>query len=168
MAVSRALRHLLRVRDMEEDQCRLALESALGELRNLERALKATAERDRDGRRLVVASAESGELPDRLAGLEETRAAARHAEALTPRIADAEADVAALRQDYLAKRIERRQVETLIREGEAQDAVADRRRGQRALDDSYLNRLHGTRAQPEPQGTGHFRGGRAEKRFRGR
>ena len=32
MAVSRALRRLLRVRELEEEQSRLALESALGEL----------------------------------------------------------------------------------------------------------------------------------------
>jgi hypothetical protein len=141
MAVSRALRHLLRVRDLEEGQRRLALESALNEQRRLENALAATSERARRGRRLVATSANTGELPDRLAGLEETRAAVRHAAVLTPRIADAELDVAALRQEYLAKRIERRQAETVIRETEAKEAIESSRRGQRTLDDWYLNRL---------------------------
>ena len=86
MAASRALRRLLRIRDIEEEQSRLALESALSQLNRLEHALAATAERDRRGRRLVDASARTGELPDRLAGLEETRAAGRHAAALAPRI----------------------------------------------------------------------------------
>lgn len=90
MAVSRALRRLLRIRDIEEEQGRLALESALGDLRHLENALAATVERARSGRRLVGTSAHSGELPDRLAGLEETRAADRRAAVLVPRIADAE------------------------------------------------------------------------------
>jgi hypothetical protein len=141
MAVSRALRHLLRVRDLEEGQRRLALESAMNEQRRLENALAATSERARRGRRLVATSANTGELPDRLAGLEETRAAVRHAAVLTPRIADAELDVAALRQEYLAKRIERRQAETVIRETEAKEAIESSRRGQRTLDDWYLNRL---------------------------
>src|ERR1039458_373198 len=81
MAVSRALRRLLRIRSLEEEQRRLALESAIGELNRLEHALAATAQQDRRGRRLVEVSARSGELPDRLAGPEETGAATRHAAA---------------------------------------------------------------------------------------
>ena len=142
MAVAKALRRLLRILDMEEDQCRLALESALAELRQLERSLTATADRARSGRQLVLASAQSGELPDRLAGLEEIRAAKRRSVALVLRIDDAELEVAALRQAFLAKRVERRQAETLIQETEARDAVVAGRRGQQALDDWYLNRLH--------------------------
>jgi flagellar export protein FliJ len=144
MAVSRAMRRLLRVREIEEEQCRLALESALGELQRLKRALAATSERDRRGRRMVVASACSGELPDRLAGLEETCAARRHAAALAPKIEELEQDVAEWRQAYLAKRVERRQAETLILETEARDTVEAGRRGQRTLDDWFLSRLHRT------------------------
>lgn len=142
MAVSRALRRVLRVRDLEEEQCRLALESALSELSRLEHALIATSDRDRRGRRLIEASAHSGELPDRLAGLEESHAAVRRANALIPRIAEAELDVAELRQLYLDKRIERRQAETLIEEAEARDAVEAERRSQQGLDDWYRNRMH--------------------------
>ncbi|MGA2168053.1 MAG: hypothetical protein ABSG62_07550 [Terracidiphilus sp.] len=150
MAASRALRQLLRIRDIEEEQSRLALESALSQLNRLEHALAATAERDRRGRRLVDASARTGELPDRLAGLEETRAAGRHAAALAPRIADAELGVAARRREFLLKRVERRQAETLIQEAEARDAVEAGRREQQALDDWFRNRLHGEEAQAEP------------------
>ena len=39
MAISRGLRRLLRVRNLEEEQSRQALESALGELNRLESAL---------------------------------------------------------------------------------------------------------------------------------
>jgi hypothetical protein len=81
-------------------------------------------------------------LIDRLAGLEETRAAGRHAAALAPRIADAELDVIALRREFLARRVERRQAETLIRETEARDAVEAGRHGQQALDDWFGNKLH--------------------------
>jgi hypothetical protein len=142
MAVSRALRRLLHIRDLEEEQNRLGLESALGELRSLERALVAAADRERLGRRLVNASAHSGVLPDRLAGIEETRAADRHAAALEPRIEAMEGCVTALRQAFLLKRVERRQAETLIGETEAREAIEAGRRGQQALDDWHRSRQH--------------------------
>jgi hypothetical protein len=147
VAVARALRRLLRIRELEEEQARLALEAALNDLNRLNHALTSTAEQDRRGRRLVEASAWSGELPDRLAGLEETHTADRLARALAPRIRDAELDVAALREEYLAQRVERRQAETLIEEAEARDALDAGRRSQQGLDDWFRNRLHRTEAE---------------------
>lgn len=142
MAVARAMRRLLQVLEIEEEQAKLALESAMGELRLLENRWAAAVERNRAGRRLVTASAESGSLSDRWAGLEEARIGSRRAELLKPRIAEAELVANTQRQAYLARRVERRQVETLIEEAEAREAVEALRRGQRALDDWYLNRLH--------------------------
>ncbi len=140
MAVSRALRRLLRVRDLEEEQSRIALESAIGDLRRLEHAQEDTVARDRLGRRLVDTSASSGELTDRLAGLEEQHAAHRFRMALAPRVRDAKQDMDSLREDYLATRVERRQAETLIKEAEARDALEAGRRAQQALDDWFRNR----------------------------
>jgi hypothetical protein len=142
MAVSRALRRLLRIRELEEEQNRLALESASGELNRLERALAAAFERERQGRRLVEASARSNQLMDRFAGLEETRSAGLHAIALGPRIDAKQEDVTARRQEFLAKRVERRQAETLIEETEAREAIESDRRGQQSLDDWYSSRLY--------------------------
>lgn len=147
MAVSRALRRLLRIRELEEEQCRQALESSMGELNRLKDALDSTGERDRQGRRLFEASVHTGELPDRLAGLEETRAAQRFALVLAPRIVSQETEAAALREQFLAKRIERRQAETLIQATEAQDAIEANRSSQRALDDWYSSRLHQKEAE---------------------
>ncbi len=142
MAVSRALRRLLRVRALEEEQARLELEAAMGDLRRLEYARAAATERDRRGRRLIEASAETGEAADRLAGIEETRAAERFTQALMPRIAGREQDVASLREEYLERRVERRQAATLIEEDEARDGRDRDRRSQQALDDWFRNRLH--------------------------
>ncbi|HEY1902639.1 MAG TPA: hypothetical protein VGG56_09430 [Terracidiphilus sp.] len=142
MAVSRALRRLLRIRELEEEQGRIALESALGELNRLKQAQQATLERDRRGRRLVASSAQTGTFEDRLAGMEETRAAGRVALALKPRVWDAEQDVAGLREGYLARRVERRQAKTLIEEAETRDAQDTERRSQQGLDDWFRNRLH--------------------------
>jgi predicted GIY-YIG superfamily endonuclease len=151
MAVSRAMRRLLRVRDIQEEQSKLALESAQGELNRLEQALAAAVDLGRRGRNLVIASARSGELPDRLAGIEETYAAARRAVALEPMIAEARREVGELRREFLIKRVERRQAETLIEENEARDAVVAERRVQQALDDWFRNRMHreGTEAGAE-------------------
>jgi flagellar biosynthesis chaperone FliJ len=153
VAVSRALRRLLRIRELEEEQSRMALESAVGDLSRLQQALAATAERDRRGRRLVHASAASGEFRDRLAGLEETRTAGRLVTVLGPRIEETAKDVAALREDYLEQRVERRQAETLIEEGQARDAVEADRRSQMALDDWFRNRLHGAGAKERARET---------------
>jgi len=142
VAVARGLRRLLRIRDLEEEQGRIALESAMGDLRRLEQAQAAAADRDRRGRRLVDASVRTGELHDRLAGLEEIQVSRRLEFALDPLIADAELEVAELREEYLKKRIERRQAETLIQEAVARDALDGERRSQHGLDDWFRNRLH--------------------------
>jgi flagellar export protein FliJ len=143
MPVSRALRRLLRVLEIEEEQNHLALESAQGELAGLERSLTVTRMRERSGRDLVVSSASSGELTDRLAGIAETARAQRRAIALEARIVNVQAEVSALRDAFLSKRVERRQAETLITEAEAKDAAISGRRNQQSLDDWYLNRFHG-------------------------
>jgi len=142
MAVSRALRRLLRIRDIQEEQSRLALESALGDLHRLEHALAVTNERERRGRSLVQASVQTGQLEDRLAGHEESRSACIHAATLEPRIDGTEREVAERRREFLSKRVERRQVETLIQEAEAQVAIEAERRGQQTLDNWYGSRLY--------------------------
>jgi hypothetical protein len=149
MTVSRALRRLLRVRELEEEQSRLALESALAELSRMEGVMAAAAERDRRGRRLVSSSAQSGELPDRLTGMEETRAATRLADVLSSRIEVAAAEAEALREVFLARRVERRQAETLIEENEAQDDQDAARRSQQALDDWHRSQVFRDRTKQQ-------------------
>jgi hypothetical protein len=151
MPVSRPLRRLLRVLHLEEEETRRQLESALGDLRRLENSLEAASVRDRGGRRLVSVSAQSGELADRIAGMEESLAAARRTAALKPWIKDAEQEVSARRELYLSKRVERRQAETLVDEAQARDALKDARRTQSSLDEWHLNRLH--RAEMERDST---------------
>jgi hypothetical protein len=141
MAVSRALQRLLSVRVLEEEQSRLALESALGELNRLRSALKATLARDLRGRQLVSSSAQTGELPDRLAGLEEINAAVRQSNVIAARIEHNEIVVAQLRQKFLFQRVERRQAETLIEESQAQGVVKAGRRAQQELDGWHQSRL---------------------------
>jgi hypothetical protein len=111
-------------------------------VRRLENAVIAAQERIRRGRLLVAASAQSGDLLDRVAGLEETRSARRVQENLSSRIKDAEALVAKLRQRFMAKRVERRQVETLLKRQETALALEADRRDQRVLDDWHRMRRY--------------------------
>ena len=152
MAVSRAMRRLLQVLEIQEEGYRAAMELARAELKLLEQALAWNVERERRGRRLLAASAANGEIAnmvdaqitgrivDRIAAIEEARLAKRIAAALTPRIAELESAANVRQQEFLGKRIERRQAETLIEEAEALEGVMASRRAQRDLDDWFLSR----------------------------
>lgn len=143
MAVSKAMRRLLRIRNLEEEQSRAVLESAMGELDRLEAARGAADERERRGWGLVKTSARSGELPDRLSGMNEVSVAEECAAVLGKWLEEKKAEAAALREAFLAKRVERLQAETLIEETQARDMVESNRRGQQAADDWYLTRARG-------------------------
>lgn len=140
MPVSRALRRLLQVRVLQEEQHRMALETALGALHQLQDALGRVELREQRGRELVMESIQTGEMPDRLAGLAESRHALLLSGVISDRIEEAQTDVTELREVYLSTRIERRQAETLIEEAEARDAVEASRRSQQALDDWHRGR----------------------------
>lgn len=142
MPVSAALRRLLRVRDLEEEQHRLALESALSDLHTLENALDLARSAERRGRTRLASSAPASDPADRIAARVEFSSAARHAAALAPRIAAAEQEVSRIRQQFILKRTERRQAEALIHEREALDAIEADRRTQQGLDNWIASRAH--------------------------
>jgi hypothetical protein len=149
MAVSKALLRLLRVRGIEEERRRMALEAGSQKLRNLEQARDAAFARDRQGRELMKRSAESGELADRISGLVETAAGHSQVRALAPQIEASETNQLRLQQEFFKKRTERRQAETLVEETQALDAVAEDRRSQQALDDWYGSRRFRARQDEE-------------------
>lgn len=142
MPVSAALRRLLRVRDLEEEQHRLALESALSGLHALEHALELVRAAERRGRALLASSAPASDPVDRIAAGVESSSALRRTAALVPRIAAAEQQVSSLRRQYLLKRTERRQADALIHEREALDAIEADRRAQQGIDNWIASRAH--------------------------
>ena len=150
MPVSRALRRLLRIRELQEEQSRAALESVMGELSRLEKAVVVAAGRDRQGRQLVSSSAQSSELPDRLAGLEESRAAMRQGKVLKESRDGVKQQVEILQQSFLTRQVERRQAETLIEAAEAMNAIEAERRGQQALDEWHRSRTSQANRKPKP------------------
>ncbi len=142
MAVSRALRRLLQIRDLEEEQSRVAVESARLRLHDLEGRLKVVCSRERQGRDLVETSVRTGELTDRQAGAIEVETARRQGAALEPRIVAGRREAAQLQEAYLVKRVERRQAQTLVERIEAQEAAEDVRREQGNLDDWFRGRKY--------------------------
>ncbi|MGA7257755.1 MAG: hypothetical protein WBX09_14005 [Terracidiphilus sp.] len=153
MPVSGAMRRLLRVRHLEEEQHRLTLESALADLGALERALVMARAAERRGRARIASSAPASDPADRIAAVVESSSAARHAAALRPRIAAAEQEAVRVRRQFLDKRTERRQAETLIREREANDAVEAGRRAQQAVDNWFSSRARQGEAGREADST---------------
>ena len=125
---------------MEEELRQRELESAQGELTQLESALMAAGQQERRGRQLVNSGVLSEDLPNRLAGLEEVHAGIRLGSFLQQRIELATLQVFERREEYLAKRLERRQAETLVEAAEAMDKVEVNRKSQQALDEWYLTR----------------------------
>lgn len=140
MSVSRALERLLGIRTAEERHRRTLVELATAELHCVEDALKSALERTRLGRERIVSGILADESTDRIAGLEEIAASARIQTALLDKIESVEDQVANLRRDLLAKRIERRQAETLVNTARARDALEAGRKGQLELDDWYRTR----------------------------
>jgi hypothetical protein len=102
----------------------------------------------------MLTSARTGQLPDRMAGMEEMCSATVHAEALQPRIESKRQEVAERRQAFMEKRIERRQAETLIEEGEAREAIEEGRRSQQALDDWFSSKQYREALAAEATGRG--------------
>ena len=149
MAISSALLRLLRVRVLEEEQQHLALESALSQLHALEAALGASLLRRRQGEALLALGRESIEPTDRAAAMIEIDAARRRATALRPRIAASQEEANCARQEYLAKRVERRQVQTLIDEARAAESLEASRRSQQFADENFATRRHDRERETE-------------------
>ena len=142
MPVSRALRRLFQVRTLEEEQSRMLLASSQAELHALELAFSAARARGHRGRILLIASVGAPEAMDRAAAHVEIQTGAHHALLLAPRIEEAQAAVSRARQAFLEVRLERRQVETLIEEAEAQLALALSRTDQQVLDETFGSHKH--------------------------
>lgn len=149
MSISRSLEKLLRIRGVEEEQRRRALEASETELRSLVQNAKIARQTEQLGRRREVAGMVSGEITERQAGLVESGAAQKRSRMLADRIVVAETETAAGRQAFLEKRVERQQVETLVEQAAAREAVETLRRSQRDVDDWFGTRNHGKTDGPD-------------------
>lgn len=140
MQLSTPLRRLLRIRELEEEQGRLALEAALQEMNRVRAVLETAAQRAKEGRRTLADGLRTDNLVDRIAGLEETHMASQIVDSLQVRIAAAEHRAAELRARFLATRAHRQQAETLVDERDERARLDGERRSQRDLDDWHRSR----------------------------
>lgn len=135
MPSSTSLNILLRIRRADEGQMLQELQLALVELQRLEEQLRSVSARQRAGRTLATAGIMHGDTTERIAGQEELRIAHGVARVLMATIATAELQVNTLRAKVLEKRIERRQVETLLATLQEREDLEARRKEQQMLDD---------------------------------
>jgi flagellar biosynthesis chaperone FliJ len=135
MAASKSLHRLLGIRQAEEEHSQTEMEMAMAELRRLMLAEETAYERGKRARGLVTSSAQSGELIDRIAGLQEMTTASRLQRMLAQLINMAKENVDQRRQDLLARRVARRQVETMVDAKLAEAKTEAGRKTQLALDD---------------------------------
>jgi len=145
MAASMSLRRLRDIRHAEEEQAHAAMESAIAELQRLVTALGEARVRVRRARELIASSAQTGEFVDRIAGLEEIRSADLMVKTVAEYIHSAENKAQQKKQEFLDKRLERRQVETVYEAMQARAAAEVNRKSQIALDDWYSQHSRQTR-----------------------
>lgn len=137
MSTPHSLHRLHELRQAEEEQRKALLQAALGELHGLKSAMKSAFGRLMQGRSLLKQSLLSGDMAARLSANEEIAGSRRLVNAFSSRIHGAGAVVEKLRDDLLAKRLERRQAGTLLASIIEQQELQERRRAQVALDDWY-------------------------------
>ncbi len=135
MAASQRLHRLLDIRQAEEERSQSEMEIAFAELRRIEAAQAATHERGERARALVTSSAQTGELTDRIAGLQEMRTTERLQRMLVGMVDAARIGAQEKRHEFLSSCIARRQVETLANAKSAEAIAEASRKTQSALDD---------------------------------
>jgi flagellar export protein FliJ len=140
MQVAPGLARLHAIREAEEKQCRNALDTAAADLSALQRGLAGAKQRRVSARALLTAGVRNNVAEDRLAALDETEALDRIIRVLVERIRDAEERVVQARSRFLAKRVERRQVETLLDAARLEANIEESRKSQSAMDEWFRSR----------------------------
>ncbi len=140
MGARGSLQRLLHIRRSAEEHCQLAMEKALAELRHLESMRIVVRKRGECARALLISSASSGDLVDRIAALEETSITGRMERLLAEMVERASLESERTRREFLAKRLARKQVETLVDKLLAGATAEARRKNQSALDDWHRSR----------------------------
>jgi flagellar export protein FliJ len=157
MAVKKVLERLLRLRELEEEQSRLTLESAVEDRNRIDRELSDAADRQAQGRRTFVAGMSAPDSVGRCGGVMEMEQARRLRQQIAPRLKAAEDEMTRQRDDFLARRTARRQVETLVDEEQQAGRESEARRAQQMLDDWYGRRRPKRILRSADEGSDHTR-----------
>ncbi len=147
MKSSHALRRLLRIRALQEEQSRLALETAQAEQKRLDAALAESRRSERRSRESIFAGVRSGDAVERIAGIMQSFESERASKQIAAWKLEADLAAARLRKAFLADRTERRQTERMVEAAAAEATAQEERSAQKALDDWH--RMQGPSAKKE-------------------
>jgi flagellar export protein FliJ len=152
MAKGRVLNRLLRLRELEEELSRVQLEAAVGDRNRVAGELAVVVQRQAHGRKSFAAWAGDPDTAGRTGAMIAMEQARKQRTRIEPRLEAAEREVIRQREEFLAHRTERRQVETLVDEQQATMREETARRAQQMLDDWY-GRRSPRQAERPPRGT---------------
>jgi flagellar export protein FliJ len=141
MTVKRVLSRLLRLRELEEEQSRLELEAAVGNRNRVAQELTVVVHRQIQGRMDFVNGISEKDTAGRTGAVIEMEQARRQRLRIEPRLESADAVVMRQREQFMARRIGRRQVETLVDQERLAAREQAGRRAQQMLDDWYGRRV---------------------------
>jgi len=149
MASRKMLQRLLRLRELEEEQSRVALQAAAGGRDRIALELAIARQRQvRERENFVERIGDSDTAARTGAGMAMEQARGQQMRVM-PRLKELEAEVTRRRGDFLTRRKERRQVEVLVEQDQENARTEVARRAQQMLDDWYGRRLLRQAAQPE-------------------
>ena len=131
------LNRLLRLRELKEDQSRMALESAAAVRDQMQGQLQQTLCDQAQGRLDFIAGVMAADLPVRIAGLLELESATARQNVVRPRLDAAERVMREKREEFLMHRTERLQLDSVVDQAKQLQQAATARRAQQMLDDWY-------------------------------
>ena len=140
MPVSKSLERLLRVFEIQEETRKRDLAGAQTALSRMEDALTTAGEKASRGRKLLASALQSNDVNNRVAGQVEIESGELRSTFLKKSVQDMSIIVEEARGGYLEKRVERRQVEALVKAAETLAEIEEDRRAQQTLDDWFLTR----------------------------
>ncbi len=140
MAEKRILARLLKLRELEEELSRVELEAAVAARDRIEGERNAAEARRVLGRRSFADALGDLDTAERTGGMMEMEQARLLALQIQPHLKVADKEAAHKREEFLARRTSRRQVETLLDNHRRQEETDAGRRAQQMLDDWYGRR----------------------------
>jgi len=140
MPGKRVLQRLLRIRELREEQSSVELDAAVGQRNRVAEELMEAKSREAQGRSAFVAGISDHDRTGRAAGMLEMEQARKEQPRIATRLEAAKAEVERQRDEFLAYRTARRQVETLVSAEQAALREESARRAQQTLDDWYSRR----------------------------
>ncbi len=137
MPVSKSLERLLRVFEIQEEMRRRDLAEAQAMLAKLEDAVTAAGEKASRGRKVLASALQSNDVNNRVAGQVEIESVELLRTFLQKNVEDTSIILERARAGFLGKRVERQQLEALVKAAETLAQVEADRKAQQSLDDWF-------------------------------